>query len=557
MTTPDHPENASLSGILANRPAEYESRQLGRVFLVGAGPGEPGAITLRALECLGEADAVLYDYLVNPSLLRWATRPNVQLVSLGGHGRRDQGEESEPPHSNSPHRILSQDEICRLLVDLASQGLTVVRLKSGDPLIFARASEEIDALKAVGIPCEIVPGITSALAAGSFAGIPLTNREQASAVALVTGHPAADKSATGHPSRSETELVPALDWDALARFPGTLVVYMGTTQLEFWVGELLRFGKDPQTPVAIVRRCGFSDQFVVRTTLGQLVEVATTPKRIRPPVVFLVGAAVASPQTSDWFAQRPLKGQTILVTRPSDSGHQVLRELELLGAQTLHWPAISIRPLDDFRELDQALADLARFRWIVFTSPNGVRAFFDRLWTIGLDSRAIAGCQLAAVGEQTAVELKKFHLRADLVPNRFDADQLADDLLRQAGSGPCLIIRASRGREVLAERLREAGVSVAPVIAYQNVDTEEVPEEIQLAVRHGKIDWVTVTSNAIADNLVRQFGSRLGSARLATISPLTTQRLRDHGFEVAAEATVATFAGVVSAILAATSTPPA
>lgn len=523
---------------------------VGQVFLVGAGPGEPGAITLRALECLAQADAVLYDYLVNPSLLRWATRPHVQLISLGGHGGRVLGDESSPD-SVDPRRIMSQPEICRLLVDLAKQGQTVVRLKCGDPLIFARAAEEIEAVRAAQIPCEIVPGITSAFAAGSYAGIPLTHRDHASAVALVTGHPAADRPVSAIESTEPVDRGMALDWEALAKFPGTLVVYMGTTQLEYWVGELLRFGKEPQTPVAILRRCGFSDQSMVRTTLGQLIAAATTPKRIRPPVVFLIGSAVAAPQSSDWFAKRPLRGQTILVTRPGDDGNQVLRELELLGAQTLYWPAISISPLDDFRELDAAIEHLNDYRWIVFNSSNGVRAFMQRLWTMGRDARALASCRLAAVGPQTAKELAAFQLRADLVPTRFDADHLAEELVDQAGAGPCLIVRASRGREVLADRLREVGIAVTQVAAYQNVDTDHVPTEIRQAMQRGKIQWVTVTSSAIADNLVRQFGNDLRATRLATISPLTSQRIREHGLEVAAEAKVATVPGVVDAILAA------
>jgi uroporphyrinogen III methyltransferase/synthase len=553
MTTPDFPLPRTQLGGPSESPRSPNRPAIGRVSLVGAGPGEPGAITLRALECLADADAVLYDYLVNPSLLRWATRPGVQLISLGGHGSRDQDRGAEAAEPRTPQRILSQSEICQKLVELAAQGLHVVRLKSGDPLIFARASEEIEALRAIGVDCEIVPGITSAFAAGSYAGIPLTNREHASAVALVTGHPAAEQPVGGAQPAGARARGSALDWSALAKFPGTLVVYMGTTQLEFWVGELLQHGKDRETPVAIVRRCGFSDQTVTRTTLGQLVAVAVTPKRIRPPVVFLVGAAIATPQVSSWFEDRPLRGQTVLVTRPLEDGRQVLRDLELLGAQAFHWPAIAVRPLDDFTELDQALQSLDQFRWITFQSPNGVRAFFARLWTIGLDVRAVGACRIAAVGQQTAKELTNYHLRANLVPSRFDADHLARELTQQTDSGPCLVVRATRGREVIAETLSLAGIRVTQVSAYQNVDTEVVPPEIEHAMQAEKIDWVTVTSNAIADNLVRKFGSRLAAARLASISPLTSQRLRDHGYDVAVEAEEATFAGVVKAILSAKS----
>ncbi|MBL8854198.1 MAG: uroporphyrinogen-III C-methyltransferase [Planctomycetaceae bacterium] len=551
MTTPEFPAIWTPTVDPSERLKTGEQTARGQVFLVGAGPGEPGAITLRALECLAQADAVLFDYLVNPSLLRWATRPNVRLISLGGHGDPKLSGANRTSDLGTPQRMMSQAEICQMMVELANQGQNVVRLKCGDPLIFARASEELDAVQNAGLPCEVVPGITSAFAAGSYAGIPLTNREHASAVALVTGHPAAEKPLAAGEPEMPANRAPSLDWEALAKFPGTLVVYMGTTQLEYWVGELLRFGKDPQTPVAILRRCGFTDQSMVRTTLANLIEVATTPKRIRPPVVFLIGSAIASPQASDWFSRRPLRGQTILVTRPNEGGAGVLRDLELLGAQALHWPAISIRPLDDYRELDQAIEGLYKFRWVVFPSSNGVRALMQRLWSLGRDARALANCHLAAVGAQTAKELERFHLRADLVPARFDADHLADDLVRDVGSGSCLIVRASRGREVLADRLRTSGAAVTQVAAYQNVDTEQVPPEIRHAMNTGKIHWVTATSNAIVDNLVRQFGASLRNTRLATISPLTSQRIREHGFEVAAEARVATFAGVIDAILGA------
>jgi len=587
----------------------------GQVFLVGAGPGEPGAITLRALECLAAADAVLYDYLVNPSLLRWATRPGVELISLGRHGSDSEtgpAPAAAPPPVSAPdrfaapspapsdrlaadappapgtlsainRRVMPQEEVSALMVRLALTGRTVVRLKSGDPLIFARAAEEIAALQAAGVPFEVVPGITSALAAGSYAGIPLTHRDHASAVALVTGHPAdanqghgsedADNqgTASGNADRGSQAAagssagqtaVPqrpdGLDWEALARFPGTLVVYMGTTQVEYWAGELLKFGKAPQTPVAILRRCGYSDQSVKRTTLGQLIETATQPKRIRPPVVFLIGNAVDAPSTSAWFTQRPLVNQTVLITRPDDPQHALARQFELLGAQVRQWPAIRILPVADPTPLDESIRELSQFQWIVFNSPNGVRHFMERLWHSGLDARALHPCRLAAIGRQTAAELERYQLRCDLIPEQFDADHLAQSLVDQAFPNPaarpsrptCLIIRASRGREVVAERLSEVGVSVRQVVAYQNVDNDAPPPELLAAIQSGKIDWVTVTSSAIADNLVRHFGTALGQTQIASISPITSRRLQQHGFPATVEAKVYTAQGIVDAILA-------
>jgi len=601
---PNHPsaQNSLDKPPLADPPQEESTGGLpsaaipGHVSLVGAGPGEPGAITLRALECLADADAVLYDYLVNPSLLRWATRPNVQLISLGRHGSDSETGPAPPTTADAAHsvgepttlsainrRVMPQAEVSALLVSLAQAGRRVVRLKAGDPLIFARAAEEIAALQAAGIPFEVVPGITSALAAGSYAGIPLTHRDYASAVALVTGHPA---DTTPEPSEGDSlgleaarpSFAPgpsALDWEALARFPGTLIVYMGTTQVEYWAGELLKHGKDPQTPVAILRRCGFSDQTVKRTTLDQLIATVTQPKRIRPPVVFLIGSAIDAPSTSEWFARRPLVQQTVLVTRPDDPQHTLARQFELLGAQVLHWPAIRILPVADPSALDQAIRDLPKFGWVVFNSLNGVRHFMERLWHLGLDARALHPCRIAAIGRQTAAELQRFHLRCDLVPEQFDADHLAEALVAQSLTAPpvhpdsdngrpaatasapraCLIVRASRGREVLAERLTAIEVPVTQVVAYQNVDNNSPPADIVAAMQNGRVDWVTVTSSAIADNLVRQFGAALGQTQLASISPITTRRLQQLGFTPTVEAKVYTTQGIVDAILAHLSDP--
>jgi uroporphyrinogen III methyltransferase / synthase len=519
-------------GIAGEAP---HAHRVGPVSLVGAGPGEPGAITLRALECLAAADAVVYDYLVNPSLLRWANRPGVQLISLGGHA--------------GSGRVMAQSEVCDLVVALARQGRAVVRLKSGDPMIFARAAEEIEALNRAGIPYEIVPGITSALAVGSYAGIPLTHRQHASAVALVTGHPAAETAQAADDVSESPPAAAALDWAALARFPGTIVVYMGTTQVEYWVGQLLASGKDPGTPVAILRRCGFYDQSVQRTTLGQLIAVATQPRRIRPPVVFVIGTAVQAEQYSEWFVQRPLHGQAILLTRPADQAGVAFRQLELLGAQVLHWPAIQILPVADPSHLDLAIDRLNDFDWLIFNSVNGVTHFLDRLWNRGQDVRRLGHCRLAAIGAKTAQALEARSLRCDLIPEKFDADALADRLIAEAHIRHGLIIRASRGRDDLAARLQTLGVSVTQVVAYQNVDQQAADPQIKLAMEAGKIDWVTVTSSAIADNLVRCFGAALTQVRLASLSPITSGRLRDYGLQVAAEAEVYTFAGLLQAIV--------
>ena len=322
----------------------------GKVYLVGAGPGDPGLVTLRAAEILSRADAVLYDYLANPAILRHC-RPDAVLISLGKHGSG---------------RVLTQDEINERMLTLAKAGKTVVRLKSGDPMVFARAGEELDCLVRGGIAFEIVPGVTAALAAASYAGIPITHRDAASAVALITGQEDAGKADS------------SLDYAALARFPGTLVFYMGVTTAEHWSQAIVAAGKPPNTPVAVLRRVSSPDQKRIDTTLANLAGVIRQAK-LRPPVVFIVGEVAAHGAAWSWFEKRPLFGQRVLVTRPAHQADDLARPLAELGAEVLLQPAIEIRPSPGTEAINQLLGSLDRFDWLVFSSSNGVRCFFERL----------------------------------------------------------------------------------------------------------------------------------------------------------------------------------
>jgi uroporphyrinogen III methyltransferase/synthase len=497
------------------------ARQFGPVYLVGAGPGDPGLFTLRGVETLRRADLVLYDYLVNPQLLDHA-RTGAELVCLGRHGR-------EPR--------LSQDEINLRMVHAAQQGQTVVRLKAGDPAVFARFGEETDALTSAGVPFEIVPGITAALASGSHAGIPLTHREFASAVALVTGHEDTAKSE------------PAIDYRALASFPGTIVMYMGVTSAPEWSAALIDGGKSPATPVAIVRRCSWSDQSVKRTTLAEL-PMLVAQQRLRPPVIFIVGEAAAVDSGVSWFSSRPLFGQRIIVTRPEGQSHVLRDQLQELGAEVLVQPAIAIEPPEDWSAVDAALRRLGQFDWLVFSSSNGVRMLLDRLWSSGGDLRQLQNIKLAAIGPGTNDELAKYHLRADRLPDgEFRAEALAQTLGVDAAGKRFLLVRASRGREVLAEQLRAAGGHVEQVVVYRSVDVTTPEPEIAAKLESGTVDWVTVTSSAIARSLAAMWGERLKQARLASISPITSQTLRELGFEPTVEATEYTMPGLVDAIV--------
>jgi uroporphyrinogen III methyltransferase/synthase len=502
----------------------------GRVYLVGAGPGDPRLLTLRGRDCLARADVVLYDYLVNPRILEHAPA-GAELVCLGRHGRG---------------RILSQGEIHARLVSEARSGRIVVRLKAGDPAVFARAAEEVAALAEAGIGFEIVPGITAALAAGSHAGISLTHRNLASAVAFVTGHEQDEKPES------------AIDYAALARFPGTLVFYMGVTTAGSWAAALVAGGKPADTPVAIVRRCSWPDQQTLRATLGTLAELVAQ-QRLRPPAIVIVGDVVAWDESAGWFTARPLWGQRVLVTRPAEQAAAARDMLEELGAHVLIQPTIEILPPEDWSAVDAAIGRLADYDWLVFSSANGVTFFLDRLEATGGDVRRLAAVKLAAVGQGTAAALAQYHLQADLLPPEYRAEVLADSLvdsLASSGARRLLLVRASRGREVLAEQLAAAGATVDQVLAYRNVDVQQADPETAAALAEGRIDWITVTSSAIARSLGRLYGPLLGKARLASISPLTSATLRELGWPPAAEATQFTIPGLVRAMVAANERGP-
>lgn len=495
------------------------STPVGRVYLVGAGPGDPGLMTLRGVECLRRAELVLYDYLVNPQILEHVSR-QAEIVCLGRHGHG---------------RMMSQQAVNERIVTAARSGKTVVRLKGGDPAIFARVAEEIAALTEAGIDFEVVPGITAALAASSYAGIPLTDRDAASAVALVTGH------------ESEKD-EPALDYAALATFPGTLVFYMGVTSAQHWTTLLMKAGKAASTPAVIVRRCSWPDQEIIPCTLASLAEQIVS-KKLRPPAMVIVGEAAAVEPAVSWFTERPLFGMKVMITRPRGQAEPLRSKLRELGADVLLQPVIEIAPPDDWQAVDDVLARLQGFDWLVFSSVNGVEQLLGRLLTAHGDVRRLGGLRIAAIGPGTAEQLAAFHLKADLVPSEYRAEALADELAAAAAGQRVLLVRASRGREVLAERLTASGVRVEQVVVYQSRDVTSPDEAVDDLLRQGRIDWITVTSSAIARSLVAMFAGDLRRTRLASISPVTTAVLRELGFEPAAEASVYTMDGVVDAIL--------
>lgn len=498
-----------------------DSQSTGSVYLVGAGPGDPGLITLRGVQCIAIADVILYDYLVNPHILRHAHK-DAELLCLGKHGKT---------------RVWSQDEINQTMVDLAIQGKSVVRLKGGDPSVFAHGAEEATVLAEADISFEIVPGITAALAAAGYAGTALTHRDLASAVALITGHE--------NPEKQDS----LLDYEALARFPGTLVFYMGVTTSEQWVTKLIANGRPANTPAMVIRRISCHDQQTIRCTLEEVPVRLAGPPAIRPPVLTIIGDVAQAPQMLAWFESRPLFGQTILVTRSESQSKDLIDQFEQLGAQVLSQPAIEICEPDSWADVDSAISNIGTYDWLVFSSSNGVRHFFKRLSELGLDTRSLAGNKVAAIGQGTARTLGEFNITADLIPVEYRAESLVESLKPHAEQGESfLLLRANRGREVLSEGLVSAGGAVDQVVVYNSNDTQSLLPEIEQKLASGEVTLVTVTSSAIARSVMNLLGPHAGNVQFASISPITSETLRGLGKSPEIEASEYTMDGLVRAI---------
>ncbi len=496
----------------------------GIVYFVGAGPGHPGLITVRGVECLQRADVVLYDYLANPLVLSHVN-DKTEMLCLGRHRRAD---------------VWSQEAINQEMVKRAAAGQCVVRLKGGDPMVFGRAAEEMSALIDAGIAFEIIPGVTTASAAGAFGGVAITDRRHASAIALVTGH-----ERLGKPDS-------ALDYQALANFPGTLVIYMGVRTAANWSTALLEAGKPADTPVLLVRRCSWPDQQKLQTTLGKVADELTPYQKFPPPVVTIIGESARANPGYDWFARLPLLGKGVLVTRPAHQASSMIARLSELGANAILGPSIAISEVVDPAPIDKAIDQLSDYDFLVFSSSNGVHYFLRRLFASGRDARSLAHAKLAVIGPRTAAALREYSLVADVQPDTYRAEALVESLASDAKGKRFLLLRANRGREVLSEQLTEHGGTVQQVVVYESKDVASPDPAIE--ERWAEIEWVTVTSSAIGRSLHHLWGERLKEKRLVSISPVTSRTLRECGLTPAAEATTYTSAGVIEAILEATNT---
>ncbi|MFW6170173.1 MAG: uroporphyrinogen-III synthase [Planctomycetota bacterium] len=505
--------------------SDVQHMKRGPVYRVGAGPGAPGLITLRGVECLQQADVVLYEASVNPKILH--------------HVREDAGRICVDAPSGA--RRWTRAEITRKTVELAKAGKTVVQLESGDSIMLGQRLEDVASLAEQGIKFEIVPGVPAAWVAASHAGVPLTQGSRA--VALVSGH------------RDSGSPAGELDYARLGQFPGHLAITMHAADAKHWAEVLVAGGLPPQTPACVICEGSLPSQRTTGCVVGELAEHLSDAVAGRSPVLVVVGHDARSRPTANWFERLPLFGQTVLVTRPAGQVKTLGAKLEEHGARVLVQPAIEVREPADWAAADRAIAHLADFHWLVFSSVNGVNAFMHRLRARGRDLRALGGAKLAAIGPATAAALEHYHLQVDRCPRRYQAEYLAEALLDDAAGQRYLLVRASRGRQWLAQQLATVGAEVEQVVFYESVDSPTASPHIRAALAAEEIRWTTVTSSAIARSLARMFGAELKKTNLVSISPITSNTLHQLGLEPTLEAPEATMDGVVQAILDFASSP--
>jgi uroporphyrinogen III methyltransferase / synthase len=489
----------------------------GIVYLVGAGPGDPGLMTRRSLDLIAAADVILYDRLIPPGALDGA-RDDAELRYVG----------KQPGTA-----AIAQEDLNALLVELGAAGKRVVRFKGGDSFVFGRGGEEAEALAEAGVAFEVVPGVTAGVAAPAYAGIPVTHRDAASAVALVTGHE--------DPEKPES----ALDWDALARFPGTLVLYMGVKNLPLISERLIAAGRPAGEPAAVIERGSHPGQRTVVATLEEIAARASE-ERIRPPSITVIGPVVALRETLAWLERRPLHGQVVAVTRARAQASGLAARLRELGAEVVETPAIRIRSLPLEGELLESVSGLRDYALLCLTSPNGARLLFDALEQTNQDARALAGATVAAIGPGTAAELAARGIRADVVPERFVAEGLIEALATLPLDGRrVLVARAAEARDVLPAALRERGAEVHEVALYETVP-EALGDDERGAL--ARATYVTFTSSSTVRFFLASGASVPEAARVVSIGPITSATAREEGLNVDVEAAQHDLDGLVRAL---------
>ena len=493
----------------------------GKVYLVGAGPGDLGLVTLRAKELIENVDVIVYDHLANPEMLGWA-RDDVEIIYAG----KQAGEHS-----------LSQPEINVLLVEKAREGKEVVRLKGGDPFVFGRGAEEATAIVDAGIQFEIVPGITSAIAGPAYAGIPVTHRAENSHVTFFTGHE--------DPSKPES----AIDYAALAKLGGTQVMLMGVERLGSITREMLDHGVREDVPVALVRWATTGRQETLTGTVGNIAKRAVT-SGFEAPAVAVFGDVVALRKNLNWYENRPLSGKRIVVTRTRKQASALSNKLRALGAQVIELPTIRIEPPTDLREFAELVQDAHIYDWIVFTSANGVEAFFEIFFKLYDDMREIGGVRLGAIGPATAQRLKDLHLNVDLQPDEFVAESVVKEFRKQGDveNLRILLVRAEKARDVLPKELSALGAIVDEAFAYRTVPETRDTTGARRQLENEGADLITFTSSSTVENFLALGLPWPKEMQIASIGPITSKTARDRGLKIDIETRRHDIDGLVQAI---------
>ncbi len=495
------------------------------VYLVGAGPGDPRLITIKGMDCIKKADVIIYDYLVNVDLLK-AAKTDAELIYVGKQGGA---------------HTLEQEEINELIVKKALEDKIVTRLKGGDPYVFGRGGEEALVLRERHIPFEVVPGITAAIATPNYAGIPVTHRNFTSTFGLITGHE--------DPTKDES----SIDWAKISTGIGTLTFYMGIRNLPYITGQLIKHGRHKDTPVAVIRWGTTSRQKTVVGTLDTIVQKA---KDIKPPAITIVGEVVKLRDQLNWFETKPLFGKTIVVTRSRDQASEFADQLYEWGANVIEFPTIEIAKPDTIQPLDESISNIHSYNWLVFTSINGVDAFFQRLFELGRDIRDLKGIKLCAIGPATESGIEKYHIRVDCRPPKFVAESVVEELKKVTAikGEKFLLPRADIARSFLPDELRKLGGEVTDLVAYKTIMAQ--PRDINLLekIKNGEVHIVTFTSSSTVRNFVQIIGEKNiaglnGHVQYASIGPITTQTAEEMGLHVSIKAREYTIPGLVDAIL--------
>ncbi|MBN1850436.1 MAG: uroporphyrinogen-III C-methyltransferase [Deltaproteobacteria bacterium] len=483
----------------------------GKVYLIGAGPGDPGLLTLKAKACIERADVVVYDYLANQAFLEYA-HSETELIYVGKQGGA---------------HTMKQEDINALLCEKAGQGLNIVRLKGGDPFIFGRGGEEAQELVKAGVPFEVIPGITSAIAVPAYAGIPLTHRDYTATVAFVTGHE--------EPNKVQSNM----DWEKLATGIGTLVFLMGIGNLAEIAENLIHHGRTPDTPVAVIQQGTMAKQ---KTVVGTLRNIAVKAKerQVRPPGIIVIGEVVNLRAELNWFEQKPLFGKRIIITRAREQASEFLAQLTELGAECIEFPTIEIIPPSQWEDMDRAIRSLDRYQWLLFTSVNGVQYFFKRLEDLGKDVRGLKNMKVGAIGPKTAEAVYAKGIKPDLVPDEYRAEAVVDAFKKQGAENLNILIpRAAEAREILPEELKKMGARVDVVEAYRTVMPDKGADKVKAMLQDGEIHMITFTSSSTVTNFVSMFESDkdqlkhwMEKSAVACIGPITAQTAEKNGLKV-------------------------